>query len=406
MDREGLASVGPLEILAHLAETGTPPNAIVAARISAGLGQTLDRMVNETFPFVASGGADLQFVHAPYGRGKTHFLKVLEHCAQQCGLVTAYVDCQYGQSPFKSLVETYRAIAQNMMPPSQHRFFGTSGIAKVIEARFAGKQAKAQQALIKSIKADDALMPDYRNLVTSYCTDSIGGGGDEELSESLEALLAATPSYRVTLGTLYRKHPHLLRPLGKLGRRNAAAWLRALLSLPRVLGYPGLVVLFDETELALSQGSARQRQQHLAHIRTFVDHMALGAFRGCAVYYAVVEDFIEIAHEHLAALSQRIERLPFSEVGDGRNQRAVWVNLDELTLPGPRDKRFFVELAEHIVGIGNEAGLPVESGERLLSEFNPLGAECAANSIHEGIVREYVKMAAGKVAREAMAHES
>ena len=91
------------------------------------------RVADETFPFVAGGGADLQFIHAPYGRGKTHFLKALEQCAQEQGFVTAYVDCKDGQSPFKSLRETYRAIARSMTPPGEHRFFGTTGIAKVIE---------------------------------------------------------------------------------------------------------------------------------------------------------------------------------------------------------------------------------------------------------------------------------
>lgn len=397
--------MGPLEVLAHLAEVGTPPNADVAARISAGLGETLRRVADETFPFVASGGGDLQFVHAPYGRGKTHLLKALEHCAREYGFVTAYVDCQDNQSPFKSLVETYRAVARTMTPPEKHRFFGTSGIAKVIEARFANQNLEAQRALVERIKADSILTPDYRNLVTSYCTESVGGEGDEELSESLEALLAATPSYKVTLGVLYRKHPHLPRPLGKLGRRNAGVWLRSVLSLPQVLGYPGLVVLFDETEMALARSSTRQRQQHLAHIRTFVDHMAVGAFRGCAVYYTVVEDFIEIAHEHLAALSQRIERVPLDWMGDTRNPRAIWVDLDELTVPGPRDKRFFEELADRIVGLGTDAGLPPEARELVLCRLIPVAAEFAEESILEGGVRAFVKVAAGRVAAEVMKHE-
>lgn len=393
-----------LEALVHLAEVGTPPNAKVAARISAGLGETLRRVADETFPFVASGGADLQFIHAPYGRGKTHFLKALEHCARESGFVTAYVDCQDGQSPFKSLVETYRAVARTMTPPSQHRFFGTTGIAKVIEARFAGQNQEGQRALLQRIKADNTLTPAYRNLVTTYCTESVGGEGDEGLSESLEALLAATPSYRVTLGKLYRNYPYLPRPLGKLGRRNAGVWLRSVLSLPQVLGYPGLVVLFDETEMALARSSTRQRQQHLAHIRTFVDHMAVGAFRGCAIYYSVVEDFIEIAREHLAALSQRIERVRWDMGGVTRNPRAIWVDLDELTVPGPRDKRFFEELADRIVGLGTDAGLPSEARERVLCRLNPVAAKFE-ESILEGRVRAFVKEAAGMVAAEVTKHE-
>lgn len=176
-----------------------------------------------------------------------------------------------------------------------------------------------------------------------------------------------------------------------------------LLSLPRVLGYSGLIVLFDETELPLAQDGLRQRQQHLAHIRSFVDHIAVGAFRGCAVYYAVVEDFIEIAHEHLAALSQRIERLRLPEMGDGRNPRAIWVNLDEQTIPGPKDAQF---LAKRIVDLGREAGLPPDTREQLCFGLIPLGTEYALKSIHEGRVREYVKVTAGEVAKEVLAHES
>jgi hypothetical protein len=293
-----------------------------------------------------------------------------------------------------------------MTPPGRHHFFGTSGIVRVIEAQFSGKDPEVQRAALQRIKSNNALMPDYRNLVTSYCTESVGGQGDEDLSESLEALLTATPSYRIILGELYRRYPGLARPLGKLGRRNAGVWLRALLSLPQVLGYPGLVVLFDETELEVTRGGARQRQQHLAHMRTFVDHMAVGAFRGCAVYYAVVEDFIEIAHEHLAALSQRIERLRYTEISDGRNPRAIWVNLDELTVPGPGEPRFFEELARRIVDLGKEAGLTPKAEKRLLSRLVPLGAEYAQKNINQGRVREYVKMTAGEVAREAMSHGS
>jgi hypothetical protein len=114
----------------------------------------------------------------------------------------------------------------------------------------------------------------------------------------------------------------------------------------------------------------------------------------------VVEDFIEIAHEHLTALSQRIERLRLSWTADGRNPRAIWVDLDELTVPGPRDKRFFKELADRIVGLGRDAGLSPEAGERVLFELIPVATEYAGQSILEGSVREYVKVAA-----EIMAHE-
>lgn len=390
------------ETLARLAQTGTPPDGADIARISAGIGDALERIVDETFPFVTGGGSDLQFILAPYGRGKTHFLKAIEYRAREHGFVTAYVDCQDGDSPFRSLRQTYRAIARSMMPPQQQSFFANSGVARVIEAQFTESDTDKQRLVIERIVGmSSTLAPDYRNLVLSYAGFNTGDE-DEAFGDDIEALLTGEVGYPVTLGALYRKYPLTLRPLGKLGLRNAGVWLRSLLALPRILGYPGLVVLFDETEAALNRGGARQRQQHLAHIRTFVDHLAVGTFRGCAVYYAVVEDFIEMADQGLGALGQRIQRYRFQET---RNQRAVSVNLDELTEPGPRNPRFFEELAECIVDLGREAGLTSDASARVLNRLTG-EAEQYAEALSEGKVRDFVKLAAASVAQEVMAHAS
>ena len=136
-----------------------------------------------------------------------------------------------------------------------------------------------------------------------------------------------------------------------------------MLSLPQVLGYNGLVVLFDETEAALRStrpwsSLSRRQQAHLAHIRTFVDHIATGAFRGCAIYYAVTEEFIDIASRNLGALSQRLERTRLPELAGASNPHAIWVNIDELTDPDPRDPRFFADLSNRIINIGQGAKSP------------------------------------------------
>ena len=267
-----------------------------------------------------------------------------------------------------------------------------------------------QRAVIARLKADRALSPDFRNLAVAYCTEAVIGGGGEELADRLEALLANTPTFRVTMGALYRDHPQLPRPLGKLVRRNAAAWLRSVLSLPQVLGYKGLLVLFDETETAL-QGIrprshlSRRQQAHLAHIRTFVDHMATGAFRGCAIYYAVTEEFIGIADRNLGALSQRIERARLPESDGASNPRAVWVNIDELTDPGPQDPRFFADLSERIIEIGLAAGLR-PSDARGVADYLENAGKRYANYITEGRVREFVKEAAALVAKTVTAANS
>ena len=381
----------PLKLLAHLASAGTPPDdGESVLRISAGLSKSLARTERETFPFVASGGSDLQFIVGSYGRGKTHYLKAVLQRARKQGFVTAYVNCDSGRSPFQSLEETYRAIASSMALPDD----GPNGVGATVEAMYVAHDTAERRKLVERVKSNKALVLEFRNLVRAYA-DAVADDPDEDLADRLKALLSATPTYRVTLGEMYREYRHLrlLKPLGKLAKRNAAAWLRALLSLPHVLGYPGLIVAFDETEMAVrSAGSAAQRT-HLAHIRNFIDHMATGAFRGCTVYYAVAEEFMELAGNELEALSQRIRR----ELPGQRNPRAVWADLDELTCPRTHELAFFQELSGRIVDIGREGGLPESTCERLTPRLGEL-AEIAVRDIHEGAVRGYVKDVAAIVA--------
>ena len=380
----------PLKLLAHLASAGTPPDdGESVLRISAGLSESLARAERETLTFAASGGGDLQFIVGSYGRGKTHYLKAVLQRARKQGFVTAYVNCDSGRSPFQSLEETYRAIASNMAPPA-----GAGGVGNTVEALYVTRDTAERRMLIERVKSNKALVLEFRNLVRAYA-DAVADYSDEDLADRLKALLSATPTYRVTLGELYQEYRRLrrLKPLGKLAKRNAAAWLRALLSLPHVLGYPGLIVAFDETEMAVRSAGGAAQRTHLAHIRNFIDHMATGAFRGCAVYYAVAEEFMELAGNELEALSQRIRR----ELPGQRNPRAVWANLDELTCPRTHEPAFFQELSGRIVDIGREGGLPESASERLTPRLREL-AETAVRGLREGAVREYVKDVAAIVA--------
>lgn len=374
----------PIKLLHHLADTGAPPECGSAVlRLSVGMEGSTTRFERETFPFVASGGSELQFISGGVGQGKTHFLKAVSCLARTCDFVTSYVDCQ-DRAPFESLVETYRAIVDGMVPPREVSTFSTAGITRVIEAQFTDKTTEEQRVLVEHLTADRALVADFRNLVRAYCTLGLGGYGDEHLTEKLEALLAATPYYNdVRVGELYRQYRNIPRPLGKLGPRNAAIWLRALLSLPQVLGYRGVVVCFDDTEGVLRHGS---RHRHLAHIRTFIDHLAAGAFRGCAVYYAVSGDIQYIAR-YLGALWQRIERV-FPPPED--NPYAVSVNLGELVRPNPSDPAFFIALAKRIVGVGREAGLSREASTELMSGLTRVAPEYAETT-NEGSVGRWVK---------------
>jgi hypothetical protein len=385
------------EILARLAETGTPSDGPSAIRLAVGLEDSLTRLATETLPYLRAGGAELRFIYAPYGRGKTHLLYSWQEAARRRGFVTAYIDCQTEYSPFTSLPATYRQIAVNLEAPEAMPDSSPSkGVDSVIEA-FLNK-GPAPLERLQRLNQDPHLASDFRNTVVAY-SRSLLQHQLRELQQELKALLLHHTGSRVRITDLYRRYSWLPRPLGKMTNRAAPAWLRSLASLPLSLGYAGCLILFDETEKTqnISRLYRRERQQYWANLRNLVDHLALGAFRGCALYFAVVGEFMEEAERNLAALSQRLERMRLSDEKIFANPRAVWVNIDELTHPNPENPEFYRQLAERLLSVGREAGLQEDRAQRLSMELKGQ-AERFAKSIRMGAVRDFVKLAASKIA--------
>lgn len=389
------------EVLAHLAAVGTPPDRETAVRISVGLEGILARFDSEIFPFLVSGGSEIKFVFGANGRGKTHFLLAVQDLARKYGFVTARIECQMGQSPFAHLRETYRMIAESLSPLERSTSLGApaEGVASVIAHRFSEASASEVSEIVKNLKASKHLAPDFRNLVIAYGQ----GIADKSLNAfsqpALEALLSASSTYRVAVGELYRRDKGLPKPLGKLGTRNAGLWVRSLLSLPRALGYPGVVVMFDETERAFHGASYGQDLQQLANLRNLVDYCALGTLSGSMILYSASEDFLDFARERLDALAQRIEPASLQQGVKGRNQRAIWADLDDLTEPNATESRFFHLLAKKMVGLGVGLRLPPDKVIRASRRIFSL-ADSAGKSLEQGNVRNFVKAAAATLLLE------
>lgn len=389
------------DILHRLAQHGTLDDPEVALRLSTGLDGFLKRWESEVLPFVAAGGAELRFVEGPYGRGKTHFLQALEVTAQRAGFVTSRVECGLQQKPFGSLEETYRVVADNMRVATPQRNGGGPGLGGIL--------AGLPEAQLANYQNSPRGNPAYRNLVLTYAKRGRLGGRHDAVTSSLRALLHNDSNRRVTFRELFdaasRLGVHVPRPLGKITKRNAAVWLRSLLSLPRRLGYNGLVVLFDETGADLSFksqfGSFGDHQRHLANLRNLVDQLATGGTPGCSVVYATTRDLVEIARQDYPALSQRVERreelTAFGEAA--ANPRAIWVRLDELTDPGPDTEQFFIRLGEKVVGFARDAGVSEQRLAAVRSQLVALATTFSQN-LTQAAVREFIKIVAASLLRK------
>ena len=385
--------------LAHLASHGTPPDRETAKKISVGLEDSLEQFNKEVIPYLTIGGTEIQFVYGANGRGKTHYLLSLEEMARNKGFVTARIDCSIGGTPFQSLEATYRMIANALRPPPATELDQTIGVSSIIRSALGDSTEQPVDQILSRLQNAKYLCPEVRNLALTYGQGFVKDQFTDRMADQIEYLLSGAQGRLITISSLYKMDKSLPRPLGRLTSRNSANWLRSLLSLPHALGYPGLILLFDETERVMHSLSASARQAQLAHIRNIVDYCALGAFNGCLILYAAADDFVESARRDLDALAQRIEPPSLLNGEWPSSIRSVWTDLDDLTTPSTNDPRFFELLSDRIVDLGVEAGLSTQ-GVRALKPALSRSAVRAANSPTSSVVREFVKNAASLVLTE------
>lgn len=369
--------------LHRLAAHGVPPNEDVACRLTVALDGFLEHWNNETLAFLGAGGSELRFLEAPYGRGKTHCLHVLARTAKKAGFAVGLVQCSAESKPFESAVETYRAVVQSIEFPGIERSIRNNGLLSLL----AGISEEQRSKLRKSSAINTA----YKNLLLSYANAHARPQLNRGVIEGVADLLVPQPGVSITISTLFDYDRSLPRPLGKISKRTGLAWLHGLLKLPRILGFKGIILLFDETgaDLHLAKEGISRKRTHLAQLRNLVDHLGVGALPGVGIIYAAASDLVTTAREVLPPLAQRIERIDPSR----KNLRAVWCYLDEMTHPHPGHPEFYAELTERVIALGRDAGIEesvmVSARSRLKHE-----AQTSAKSLRDSSVRDFVKLAA------------
>lgn len=377
-------------VLRKLASNGTISDPDVAFEISVGLDSFGRLWTDEILPFIGNGGSELRFIEGPYGRGKTHMLWVLSKLARERGFLTCYTSCGAESEPFESLEVTYQAIVKSLcwhLDGEQ-----VLGLPAILE--------NLNDAKLKQLEDTLQVTAALRNLCRAYRFMFNDRSVATETKRDLRGLLMGDKAHRVVFRDLFRRTRELPRPLTKLGKRNAGRWLRSILSLPRQLGFPGVVVLFDEAgaDLHLRKGSRQKRQSHMANLRNLIDHMAVGALPGCAIVYGVTHDLLELAAEDYPALSQRIERTDEPGLWQERapNPRAIWTPLNELTHPSPPARAFFEELGGKLVALASSAGFNTMS-QAEVTQIIRSAVDEAARSAQGDSIRSFVKALTSKL---------
>ncbi len=341
--------------------SGIPPKRFVSA-YSVGTDQFIKDVRRRQLETGSSRGR-IRFLSGHWGAGKTHLLRLLREAALDAGYLVSAVELDADQTPFHNFERVFFDIVRSISSPalaatdrSWAAPFGevlrqgltptplpegesldghldgheeTSGgdtfFVSPLPGLGEGPGARAEtvQAAKARLFADAGLDPDFRRLVAAYWETFLPDAGEPLALEDARAGIlqwftgeGGATGYRARYGVQK-----------SVDRSNARRMLQSLCRFARHLGYRGLVVLFDEAEMAYSvmrRSNLKQAHNNLLHLINSIDESE-GAF---LVYAATPDFFVDDRYGivNYGALAQRVGR-PELRVPNALDR--VW-NLDAM----------------------------------------------------------------------------
>ncbi len=313
--------------------SGIPPKRFVAS-YSVGMEQFL-KDVRATLLDSQSGRGKIRFLMGHWGSGKTHLLRLLRDEAFDADYLVSTVELDVDQTPFHKFEQVFYEVVRGVGSPGVHGAGDgrAAPFAEVLRRAIlrgdaapgatvaADRLREAKEALF----ANDGIDVDFRRVVAHYWDTFLPDAADQlALDDTRGRLLqwfageGGLSSYRAAFGVQKM-----------VDRTNARRLLQSLGLFARHLGYRGLVVLFDEAEMAYSvmrRSSLKQAHNNLLHLINSIDES-----EGVFLIYAATPDFFvddRYGIVNYGALAQRIGR---PELRPPRALDRVW-NLDAIKL--------------------------------------------------------------------------
>lgn len=290
------------QLLAALEQGAPPPPGLMSA-VTVGLDGLLDDWTRELRDYVGRGGGLLRVVAAPPGSGKTHLGESLEARGAKLGFLVCHVDVQAQRVGGDDLA-LYGSVCRGLTLPEDHlrgerSAAGLERVLADVAARM--NDAEIRERLRAARLPVPSLAPCLARLVSSIRQ------GLMAIEPGWRALLAVTCGERLpgatSVSRLRQLYPRSFDALRKVpGRRDARLWLHSMLVALRALGFPGVVMVFDEHD----GGDARALDRSIEQLRTQLDHLVEGNIPGVFALYLVLDDFLERTRRLHNALEQRI----------------------------------------------------------------------------------------------------
>jgi hypothetical protein len=275
---------------------GLPPQRGIR-KYAVGYERLLDGVAKRHLSGIEERGI-IRFVSGSWGSGKTHFFRLLREQAFEQGCLVAGVELNVNEAPLNKFEQVFHSIIQKVqspgyyagdVPPTAVPFGAVLGEALVFLAT--GNHEQPQQIshedytrACERLMACQAIDIDFRKIVQKYWETYLPESPDLAVIDQKRAELLQWFSGDGTAGQ-WRK-----QGINKVvDRSNAKLMLESLAAFARLVGYRGIVILFDEAEMSFSvmkKSSLKEAHNNLLHLINNVDQIP-----GLFLIYATTPDF-------------------------------------------------------------------------------------------------------------------
>jgi len=297
--------------------------AVGTDRYAGSLREELERCV--------TGGAVFKALRGDFGCGKSFTARWYQQQALSCGFAVTEVQISENDTPLHRLETVYRRATEGLRTAE----WDTGAFRAIISQWLMGLEEEVSRTLsdpndMKALAAGvgdllearlkdvSAVQPQYAAVLRAYHAAEVAE--EPALAEGLIAWLMGQPNVSAEI-----KRRAGIK--GEVDHTGALGFLRALLSVLKQCGRPGLMLVLDEVE-TIQRVRSDSRDKSLEAIRKLIDDLYGGRFAGLYVLITGTPAFFDGPNgvKRLPPLAQRLY-VDFSSDAKWDNPRDVQVRL-------------------------------------------------------------------------------
>lgn len=308
----------------------------------------------------------IRFISGSWGAGKTHFFRMLRELAFDRDCMVSTVELSANQAALNRFETVFFEIIRNIYTPKtyQNDVMAIAPFEPVLKEALSTLSDSSEGGLENLTLATQRLMQDpnidldFKKMVKNYWDTFVAEGAEEVTLVATRSEIAQWFSGEGRLAD-FRKRFGVNKMVTK---ENARLMLQSLAAFVRLMGYAGLVILFDEAEQAYSlmrKASLREAHNNLLSLINNIENIP-----GLFLVYATTPDFYTDPKHGIDIYGALAGRIGKPEQRPPRAFETVWnIDAESPSLTNYQD------VAQRIAAIYRDAYLVDD--EPLLQQLEP-----------------------------------